>query len=44
MPPPPDATWAQELAAADGMELRYLRRDSRLGSAQVEQRREHDAG
>ncbi|MGC2461624.1 MAG: hypothetical protein WA446_11740 [Steroidobacteraceae bacterium] len=44
MPPPPDATWAQELAAANGVELRYLRRDSRLRSAQVDQCREHDAG
>jgi len=44
MPPPPDATWAQELAAANGVELRYLRRDSRLRSAQVDQRREHNAG
>jgi hypothetical protein len=70
MPPPPDDTWVQDLAAANGVQLHYLRaitprlyvfsmsaaiadggcdaaiarlrRDSRLRSAQIDQRREHD--
>lgn len=70
MPPPPDDTWVQDLAADNGVQLRYLRaitprlyvfnmsaasaaggceaaiarlrRDSRLRSAQIDQRREHD--
>jgi hypothetical protein len=70
-PPPPDR-WVQELAAANGVQLRYLRAitprlfvfsmgaetassgcdaalarlrtDSRLRSAEIDQRREHDPG
>jgi hypothetical protein len=70
-PPPPDR-WVQDLAAANGVQLRYLRAitprlyvfsmsaetatggcdaalarlraDSRLRSAQIDQRREHDPG
>jgi hypothetical protein len=72
MPPPPDDAWVQELAAANGVQLRFLRAitprlyvfrmtaagadgacdaamarlrgDSRLRSAQIDQRREHDPG
>ena len=72
MPPPPTDTWVQELAAANGVQLHYLRAitpdlyvfrmtaassagdcdaaiarlrgDWRLRSAQIDQRRKHDAG
>jgi hypothetical protein len=71
MQPPPSDQWIQSLAAANGVELHYLRavtarlylfrlsapgdascsgpiarlrRDSRLGSVELDQRRKHDAG
>ena len=71
-PPPPDDTWVQDLAAASGVELQYLRaitptlyvfrisvassaggcaaaierlrRDPRLRSAEIDQRRKHESG
>ena len=71
MQPPPTEQWVQNLAAANGVELHYLRamtarlylfrlsapedascsapiarlrRDSRLGSVELDQRRKHEAG